>query len=351
LAGTLSAVSTPAVKPAWRWVRLSGGVFVLALLVWQVGTGPFLDALRHIDRSSIAGALAIGVPITLCGAWRWRLVAAGLGIRLPLGHALAGCYRAQFLNSTLPTGVVGDVHRAVRHGADVGDMGLGIRVVALERFSGQAATIAIAVIALALLPSPVKAHMPALLTAFALIAALIAAAIVVLLRIAKIPEVSGQSTAGRRFRAWIAGQVPGSWAGAAGQVLGRVVGDVKGLFTGGAWVGVVVTSFVALGGHLATFVLAARTAGATAPLVLLLPLTLLALLAMVLPLNIAGWGLREGTAAWAFGAAGLTAAQGVSTAVTYGVLVTVASLPGAAVLILRWANRELGNGDLRDVRE
>jgi glycosyltransferase 2 family protein len=348
LSGTLTANPKTAV---WRWVHLAGGVLVLALLVWKVGTGPFLDAVRQIDRRSIAGALALGVPITLCGAWRWRLVAARLGIRLPLGHALAACYRAQFLNSTLPTGVVGDVHRAVRHGADLGDIGLGIRAVALERFAGQAATIAMAVIALALLPSPVKAHLPALLTALAMVVAVVALVAWALTRrpTPKIPEFAWQSTSGSVPKTWIARQIPGSWR--AGSWGARVRGDVKGLFTGGAWLGVVVTSFVALAGHVATFVLAARTAGSPAPLVLLVPLLLLALLAMVLPLNVAGWGLREGTAAWAFGAAGLTAAEGVTTAVTYGVLVTVASLPGAAVLILRRLNRELGSGDLRDVRE
>lgn len=303
MTNTLTATARPV---AWHWMRLSGGVLVLALVVWKFGTGPFLDALRHIDRGALAGALALGAPITLCGAWRWRLVAAGLGIRLPLGHALAACYRAQFLNSTLPTGVVGDVHRAVRHGADVGDMGLGIRAVALERICGQAATITIAVIALALFPSPVKPHMPALLTTLAVIALIVAVL----------------------------------WRALRGFAVARLIaGDVKELFTRGTWIGIVFTSVAALAGHLGTFVLAARTAGATAPLLLLVPLTLLALLAMVLPLNVAGWGLREGMAAWAFGAAGLTAAQGVSTAVTYGVLVTVASLPGAAVLILRRATR------------
>jgi len=49
---------------------------------------------------------------------------------------------------------------------------------------------------------------------------------------------------------------------------------------------------------------------------------------------VAGWGPREGVAAWAFAAAGLGAAQGVATAVVYGVLVFVASLPGAVVLLL-----------------
>jgi hypothetical protein len=38
--------------------------------------------------------------------------------------------------------------------------------------------------------------------------------------------------------------------------------------------------------------------------------------------------------AWAFGAAGLGAQRGVAAAVVYGVMVLVASLPGAAVLVV-----------------
>ena len=56
------------------------------------------------------------------------------------------------------------------------------------------------------------------------------------------------------------------------------------------------------------------------------------ILAAALP-NIGGWGPREGATAWAFAAAGLGASLGVATAVVYGVLVFVASLPGAAVLV------------------
>ena len=49
--------------------------------------------------------------------------------------------------------------------------------------------------------------------------------------------------------------------------------------------------------------------------------------------NVGGWGPREGVTAWAFAAAGLGASLGVATAVVYGVMVLVASLPGAAVLV------------------
>jgi hypothetical protein len=100
--------------------------------------------------------------------------------------------------------------------------------------------------------------------------------------------------------------------------------------------GVAVSSVVVLAGHLAMFVLAARVAGSDASVAVLTPLAVLALLAMGLPLNVGGWGPREGVTAWAFGAAGLGADTGLGVAVVYGVLSLVASLPGVAVLVVRW---------------
>ena len=84
------------------------------------------------------------------------------------------------------------------------------------------------------------------------------------------------------------------------------------------------------------FVLAARVAGSGASVAVLTPLAVLALLAMGVPLNVGGFGPREGATAWAFGAAGLGASNGVAVAVVYGVLSFVAALPGAVVLVVRW---------------
>ena len=88
------------------------------------------------------------------------------------------------------------------------------------------------------------------------------------------------------------------------------VGDVRrGLLAGRAWPAIVLASALVVAGHVATFLIAARTAGATAPLSRMLPLVLLVLLAAALP-NIGGWGPREGVTAWAFSAAGLGASLG-----------------------------------------
>ena len=104
-----------------------------------------------------------------------------------------------------------------------------------------------------------------------------------------------------------------------------------GLLARRAWPAIALASALVVAGHAVTFLIAARTAGATAPPSQLLPLALLVLLAAALP-NVGGWGPREGVTAWAFAAAGLGASLGVATAVVYGVMVFVASLPGAAVL-------------------
>ena len=109
---------------------------------------------------------------------------------------------------------------------------------------------------------------------------------------------------------------------------------LRGLLGRWVWPGVLLASVVAVAGHVTTYLLAAHAVGVPTSPVRLLPLALLALLAMAVPLNLAGWGPREGMAAWSFGAVGLGAGQGVATAVAYGVIVTVACLPGAVVLLL-----------------
>ena len=93
----------------------------------------------------------------------------------------------------------------------------------------------------------------------------------------------------------------------------------------GAWVGA--------GRAGAVFVVAVQVTGMELPVGRLLPLAMVVLLASAVPANIAGWGPREGAAAWAFGAVGLSAAEGVIVAVVYGVLALVATLPGAVILV------------------
>jgi uncharacterized membrane protein YbhN (UPF0104 family) len=293
------------------WIRPAGAAATLAFVVWRLGTGPFLDGVRAVDGRALAAAAAIGVVTTVCCAWRWTVVARGLGVDIRLPAAVAAYYRSLFLNLTLPGGVVGDVHRGVSHGRDVNDIGGSLRAVAWERAAGQVVQAVLTVAVLLVVPSPVRSAMP-----------LVALALLV-------------GAAGVALAARVRPTVGSRWA----RLRGAAARDVReGLLAGRAWPAIALASALVVAGHAATFLIAARTAGASAPPSRMLALALLVLLAAALP-NVAGWGPREGVTAWAFAAAGLGASRGVSTAVVYGVMVFAASLPGAAVLVADWLRR------------
>ena len=215
-------------------------------------------------------------------------MARGLGVELPLGTAVAAYYRSIFLNVALPGGVVGDVHRGISHG---------LRAVAWERSAGQVVQVVITVAVLLALPSPVRGPCP--------------------------HRARGP---GRRGRARLGG------GGCRGCAAPRPRPARRAAPRAG------------VAGHRARVGAGRRGPrrhvhdrrahrGGDRAASQMLPLALLALLAAALP-NVGGWGPREGVTAWAFAAAGLGASLGVATAVVYGVMVLVASLPGAAVLLL-----------------
>lgn len=35
-------------RSVWAWGRVAGSVLTLAVLVWRLGAGPFLDGIRYI---------------------------------------------------------------------------------------------------------------------------------------------------------------------------------------------------------------------------------------------------------------------------------------------------------------
>jgi glycosyltransferase 2 family protein len=305
----------------WPWLRALAGLGILVALLARLGSETVLDGLRAIDVGAVLAALGIGLATTVLSAWRWCLVARGLGLPLGLWEAVAHCYRALFLNSVLPVGVLGDVDRAVTHGRRAGDLGRGVRAVALERCAGLVVSVVVGMAALLIRPELLAAAVGFLVPgAAAAVALVVALAVVVLAVVAVLGRRAGRGPHPSRLRA----------------ALRTGVADARaGLFTTGTWPGVVLLSAAALAGYLTLFVVAARAAGSRAALGELLPLLVLALLAMAVPVSIGGWGPREAVAAGAFAAGGLGAAQGLTAALVYGVLSLVACLPGGAVLLWR----------------
>jgi uncharacterized membrane protein YbhN (UPF0104 family) len=305
-------------------LRLAAGVAVLWFLGRQVGAAPFEDGLRAVTWQAVVAAVTLTALTTVCSAWRWRVVARALGVDIGLPGAAGAYYRSLFLNSVLPGGVLGDVHRAVTHGRRAGDVVRGLRAVAWERLWGQVIQAVVTVVVLLTLPSPVRPALPYVLAGVAGVAG--CAALVV-------------RRAARRGRPRLA------------RAARAVSADLRrGLLARDVWPQLTLASVLVVAGHTATFVIAARVAGCTAPLGELVALLMVVQTAVVIPLSIGGWGLREGAAAWAFAAAGLGAATGVTVATLYAVLMLAAVAPGAGLLLGDAVRRRRGPGHPRESR-
>jgi uncharacterized membrane protein YbhN (UPF0104 family) len=301
-------------RKLWPWLRLLMAVGILVALGWRLGTGAFVDGLRAISAWSVLAALGIGLLTTVLSAWRWCVVARGLGLPLTLRTAVSDYYRGLLLNSVLPAGVLGDVHRAVNHGQQSGDIGRGVRAVVFERFAGQVVLIAVGV--------GVLFTQPELISELALDFTPRPAVVVTVLAVLALATGVAVVLAGRSHK--VRRGLRTTWVDARFGLLSRHTLPK-----------VVFSSAATVVGHVALFVVAARVAGSSASIGQLVPLIVLALLVMGLPINVGGWGPREAFLAVAFGATGLGAAQGVTTAVVYGVLAMIAGLPGVLALFRR----------------
>jgi GTP cyclohydrolase II len=288
-------------------LRLAAGGIVLWFLGRQVGAAPFEDGLRAVTWQAVLAAVTLTVLTSVCSAWRWRVVARALGADIDLRRATGAYYRSLFLNSVLPGGILGDVHRAVTQGRRAGDVGQGVRAVAWERLCGQVIQAVVTAVVLLTLPSPVRPALPYVLAGIAVIAG--CAALV----------VGGAARRGRSRPA---------------RAARAIAADLRrGLLVPGVWPQLTLASLLVVAGHTATFVIAARVAGCTAPLGELIALLMVVQIAAGIPLSVGGWGPREGIAAWAFAAAGLGAANGVTVATLYAVLMLAAVTPGAGLLL------------------
>jgi uncharacterized membrane protein YbhN (UPF0104 family) len=326
--------SVPAgIRPAVRrfgpsLLRLAAGVAVLWFLAQHVGAGPFKDGLRAVTWQAVVAAVTLTALTTVCSAWRWRVVARALGVGIGLPSAVCAYYRSLFLNSVLIGGVLGDVHRAVTHGRRAGDVAGGLRAVAWERLCGQVIQAMATVVVLLTVASPARPALPYVLAGVAGVAGLAGCAALV---------VRGAARSGRSRLA------PAARA---------VSADLRhGLLAPRVWLQLTLASVLVVAGHTATFVIAARVAGSTAPLGELIALLMVVQTATVIPLSIAGWGLREGAAAWAFGAAGLGAATGVTVAILYAVLMLTAVAPGAGLLLRDAVRRRRDPGQPGEPRQ
>lgn len=288
----------------------------LCALVWHLAGGEdAAKALLSADPLWLAAAvLALTVQTFACAA-RWQVTAAGLGIALPQPIALREYYLSQLVNQLLPGGVLGDAGRAMRTRGAAGLMASGQAVV-FERLAGQLALLAVMVVAFAAthwVPGGLDWPdwiMPPLLWAGGTAMIVVAGLWVSRNRLPTALRAQGAAFA---------------QAVAARGVLRRQLA----------------LSLVATLCNIAAFGFCAWAVGASLSMPAMLALVPLILLSMVLPLTVAGWGLREGAAVALLPLAGVSPADALATSIAFGLIFLGSTLLGGAFVSTVSARRAM----------
>ena len=307
----------------WIWLAQLAVALTLMVLLWRRLDGE--AAWRDLTGAApewLAAALAALTLQTLLSAMRWRFTAARLGQALPFGRVLREYYLSQFANQILPGGILGDAGRAYR-ARDKGGLTVSGQAVIFERFAGQVMLFVVMLAGLSLAAfSSDGLPLPGTTRALAL------------------PVFAFLATGA--FLLWFAPGLPGR--------IGRVFCSVRAALAR-AFLGrrvfacQVALSLGATLCNLAAFAFCARATGTALAPVQVLVLVPLILYAMVVPLSVSGWGLREGAAAALFPLAGATAAAGLAASTAFGLVFLISTFPGLFVLLhsLRPARKRRSN--------
>lgn len=291
--------------------KLIVSVALVALLLHQVGVQDAVARLLTMDPLWLAAAIAImGLQVIICTA-RWRVVLTAIDAPLKFWEALRFWYVGAFFNQVLPSSVGGDVVR----GYLAFKRGLSASAVFSSLFLDRLGTVlALVVLVAAMVPFAVDGLEGGAwfqrVVWLVLAAALVGTAVLMVL-----DRVAGAFT---RFR--IVRGVAGL-AEDARRVLLRV-NSGTGLM---GW---------SLAGHVnLSLVMYAlfQGLGVDVSVVDCLVLFPPVLMIQILPVSVAGWGLREGAVVTLFALAGVASDVALAASILFGLALIVVSLPGAAL--------------------
>lgn len=290
-----------------RVLRWGATVLLLGLLLWVVDWWAVGGVLARAEPGwmVLAGMLLVGQ--TAVSALRWRLVAARLGQRIGMARALREYFLAQAVNMAVPGGVAGDAARALRARAEVGLERASMAVV-LERAAGQVALVAVTAGAVGVVTVvPGGMAVPGGMV-WALLVIMAGAG----LGLVAVSRMAGRQAALARWR--------------QGVRVALLAPGVRGLQAG--------LSLATVGLNLAAFWACAMAVGVWLPLGAALVVLPLVLFAMLVPVTVGGWGLREGAAVVLFPLAGASGAEGFAASAAFGAVFTLTAL-GGLILHLR----------------
>ena len=272
--------------------------------------------MAKADWSWWALGLVTGLLVQVVAGIRWADLARPLGFDFPRRFFVLRFFEGMFFNLCLPSSIGGDVVKAYRVGETTPRRLLAGCSVVADRLTGLSALAVLGGTALA-----ARKYSLGLPATLAVAAALLAAALTVfLVGVSFLDRLIAVLPAPHPARGFLAQLLPYQ------QQPSLIAKAVAGSF------------IVQMGGAVAV-ALSGRALGVDQPLSLWFSVVPLVALAMVLPISIGGFGVRENAMSYLLAEQGVPGEQGVAIALLWGLSTVLTGMVGGALLLIDRSRR------------
>ncbi|MBI5860870.1 MAG: flippase-like domain-containing protein [Rhodocyclales bacterium] len=289
-------------------IRIVVTASMLFFILRSIDAGEALTTFRQAKHDLLLVALLMQFGSTAVAAYRWQLLMHNLDFGQPLRFYWNSYFKGMFFNQALPTSIGGDAVRVLdvaRRGFRKRDAFYGV---AIDRLAGLGALVSLAFMAYVLNPSllPQEAYQPILILTAASLAGLLGISLPrrmawldrypKLVFIKLISVKTHQAFAKERFQLLVSS--------------------------------LLVPLFAMLG-----FFASGKALGLPFDLMTYFAIVPPALMLTIIPISIAGWGVREGALVGLFSLIGANKSAVLMMSLLYGLMLIIVSLPGLVVFM------------------
>lgn len=298
---------------SWLPLALKAAITV-SLIAWlfdRVDLAPVAQRFSRVDPVLAFAAVAMMMAQLLLTGWRWWLVGCAIGAPLARPTVFRLTLIGQFFNQTLPSAIGGDAIRAWFAAREGIPLAKAIGGVFADRIIALIMLIMIMAATLPLFFARIGEPAPRMAISLLVGGTVVGVALFLLLG-------ETVTTLLQRYRLT--------------RPLGHLASDVRAVLVGPIFpLSIGIASVVVHLGVIASAWLAARALALDVALIDCLLLIPPIVVLTMLPISIAGWGVRESATVVGFGFLGVAAPDALALSVAFGLVQIAVGLPGGAV--------------------
>jgi glycosyltransferase 2 family protein len=294
-------------------VKVLISMALIAILLGLADISDVAQNLAIVDVGSIVIAVGLCFSQTLLAGFRWHVINLGTGGSVGRWRTMRIMFAAMFCNQVLPTSIGGDLVRIGLLNRIGVPKGRAARSVVLDRTAGLLSLLTLMAVTGMVLGEQLPATWPVHL--------------IQSLPVVAIALVLGGLFAGNRMADAVESRLRLPWAA-------QLLRDSAGLLKSGA--STVTILLMSYGIHTASATsvwILARGSGIEIGFFQILGFLPIVILAQLVPVTIAGWGVREGTLVTLFALSGISSAAAVAVSILWGLAIAA----GAIFAGLIWA--------------